>query len=201
VAESQRERLLAGMAHVVARDGYRAATITEIVKASSVSSRAFYECFESKEECFLASFDAVVAHLGDLLREAARTQADWPHRVIAALRAALDFFAAEPDLARLCLIEPITATPVIAARFREVVVGCIPLLALGRVERADAGALPESTEDSLLGGLVVLTSRSIFTDEAPLASILPDLVEFVLSPYLGSAEAKKLARKVAVHAS
>ena len=201
VVESQRERLLAGIAHAVAEHGYGAATINEIVAAASVSSRAFYENFASKEECFLAAFDAVVDHLRDLLATAVDAQADWPHRVIAALRTALDFFGAEPDLARLCLVEPITATPVIAARFRETVVSCIPCLEPGRAERSDADSMPESTEDSLLGGLIVLSSRSILAEAAPLPDLLPDLVEFVLSPYLGPAVARDLAREAASEAA
>ncbi|HEX7058819.1 MAG TPA: TetR/AcrR family transcriptional regulator [Solirubrobacterales bacterium] len=198
VAESQRERLLAGVAHAVAQNGYRATTITEIVKAASVSSAAFYENFDSKEDCFLAAFDAVVAHVKDLVADAIEPVPDWPHRVIAALRAALRFFAAEPDLARICLIEPITASPEIATHFRAVVVSCIPYLEPGRAERPEAAELPESTEDSLLGGLIVLAARSILAGEHDsLEQRLPDLVDFVLSPYLGSEAAKTLAREAA----
>jgi AcrR family transcriptional regulator len=201
VVESQRERLIAGIAHVVAERGYGAATINEIVASATVSSRAFYENFASKEECFLAAFDAVVDHMRDVLATAAATQEDWPHRVIAALRAALDFFEAEPDLARLCVVEPVTATPVIAAHFRETVVSCIPYLEPGRAERADSGQMPESTEDSLLGGLVILTSRSILAAAAPLPALLPDLVEFVFAPYLGPTVARGLAREAASEAN
>jgi AcrR family transcriptional regulator len=197
VAESQRERLLAGLAHVVSERGYGATTITEIVKAATVSTRAFYENFDSKEECFLAAFEAVLAHLEELIAEAVQPVPDWPHRVIAALRAALDFFAEEPDLARLCLVETVTATPPIAARFREAVIGAIPYLEPGRAERADDDAtLPDSTEDSLIGGLVIFASRSILAD-APLTALLPDLVDFVLSPYLGPETAKRFAREAA----
>jgi AcrR family transcriptional regulator len=193
VAESQRERLLAALAHVVAASGYKGATITEIVKAASVSSKAFYENFDSKEACFLAAFDAVLAHMKELAGDAVAPYVEWPRRVIAALRALLDFFESEPDLARLCLVEPVTATPAIAARFREEVIACIPYLKLGRAESAEAKSLPESTEDSLLGGLVVLTSRSILAGEGPLPELLADLVEFVLAPYLGPEKAKQLA--------
>jgi AcrR family transcriptional regulator len=197
VTDSQRERLLAALVHTVAARGYKAATITEIVKAASVSTKAFYENFDSKEECFLAAFDAVLAHLKELVGEALAPCPEWPRRLIAALRALLDFFEAEPDLARLCLVEPVTATPTIAARFREEVIACIPYLKLGRAESADAVSLPESTEDSLLGGLVVLTSRSILAGEDPLPELLPDLVEFVLAPYLGPGPAKELASEAA----
>jgi AcrR family transcriptional regulator len=202
VAESQRERLLAGLAHAVAEHGYRATTITEIVKAASVSSRAFYENFDSKEELFLAAFDAVIAHLEELIAAAVRPVPDWPGRVIVALRAALDFFAAEPDLARLCLIEPFTASPAIATRFRNVVVSCIPYLQPGRAERAEAAALPESTEDSILGGLIALTARSILAgDRDSLEELLPDLIDFALSPYLGPERAKELAREAGISIS
>ena len=196
IAESQRERLLAGVAHAVAERGYRATTITEIVRAASVSSAAFYKHFESKEQCFLAAFDAVVDHLRDLVAEAVEPVPDWPHKVIAALRALLRFFAAEPDLARLCLIEPITASPEIATHFRSVVISCIPHLQTGRAERPEAADLPESTEDSLLGGLLALTARSLLAgDPTALEQRLPDLVDFALSPYLGPEAAKELARE------
>jgi AcrR family transcriptional regulator len=197
VAESQRERLLAGLAHVVSERGYRATTITEIVKAATVSTRAFYENFDSKEDCFLAAFEAVLAHLKELIAEAVEPIDDWPHRVIGALRAGLCFFAEEPDLARLCLVETVTATPPIAARFREAVIGAIPYLEPGRAERPDDdAALPDSTEDSLIGGLVIFASRSILAGTS-LTDLLPDLVDFVLSPYVGPEAAKRLAREAA----
>lgn len=196
--ESQRERLLAGIAQAVAANGYRATTITQIVKAASVSSRAFYELFESKEECFLEAFDVVVAHLEDLVVEAVRGEPDWPRQVIAGLRAALRFFAAEPELARLCLVEPVTATPAIATRFRDVVIDKSRALKPGRDEREEAAELPDSTEDSLLGGLIALASRSILAGEAgSLEDLLPDLLDFVLSPYLGPGGARKLAAEAA----
>ena len=173
ILESQRERLLAAVAHEVAARGYRATTITEVVKLASVSTRDFYEHFEGKEQCFLAAFEAVRDHLEELLTAATADQPDWPHQVIAALRAALRFFAAEPDLARLCLVEPVSATPTIAIRFREVVLACAPALARGRAELADGHSLPQSTEDSLLGGIVSLATRSILAGETAEAAGAP----------------------------
>ncbi len=44
--------------------------------------------------------------------------------------------------------------------------------------------------------MVSLISRRIFADRTDeLESLLPDLVEFTLTPYLGSAEAAKVARQ------
>jgi AcrR family transcriptional regulator len=193
ILESQRERLLAAMAQEVAAQGYRATTITEVVKAASVSTRDFYEHFDGKEECFLAAFDAVRDHLADVIGAAVAEQPDWPMELIAALRTALEFFAAEADLARLCLLEPVSATPTIAIHFRETVLACVPGLARGRDEAADR-SLPPSTEDSLLGGMISLASRCILAGETEkLPTLLPDLVEFALTPYLGAERAAEMA--------
>jgi AcrR family transcriptional regulator len=184
------------MAHEVAARGYRATTLTEVVKFASVSTRDFYEIFESKEDCFLAAFDAVLDHLAELISAAAGAEPDWPHQVIAALRAALEFFAAEPDLARLCLLESVSATPTIAIRFREAVLECVPALARGRSELADPDSLLPETESSIIGGAVSLATRSIIAGEtAKLADLLSDLADFTLSPYLGAERAAELAAR------
>ena len=196
ILESQRERLLAAMAHEVAARGYRATTITEVVKFASVSTRDFYELFDGKEECFLAAFDAVRDHLRELISAAAATEPDWPDQVIAALRTGLDFFAAEPDLARLCLLESVSATPAIAIRFREAVLACVPALARGRSELADPDSLLPETESSIIGGAVSLATRSIIAGETEkLPDLLPDLADFTLSPYLGAERAAELAAR------
>ncbi len=196
IAESQRERLLAAITDVVVANGYRAATITEVSKLASVSTRDFYGLFEGKEECFIAAFDAVRDYLEGLLTVAIADDADWPHQVIAALRVALDFFTAEPALARLCLVDAISATPSIANHFCQAVLACGPALSRGRAELDDPDSLPPSTEESLIGGVLMLATRKIVTGETEqLRELLPDMVDFVLTPYLGPERAAELASR------
>jgi AcrR family transcriptional regulator len=197
VVLNQRERLIGGLAEAVAEHGYNAVTIAHVTKAAQVSRRAFYENFESKEECFLAAFEVVVGHAQKLVAEAVAPVDDWPHEVIAAFGTMLDFFSREADLARLCLVESQTAGPVIAERYREKIYGFIPLLERGRSERRSERPLPDSTESSLLGALATLASRSIMAGEAEnLSRLLPDFTEFALTPYLGAEEAHRLALEV-----
>lgn len=196
IAESQRERLLAAIAQEVAANGYRATTITEIVKLASVSTRDFYELFEGKEDCFLAAFDAVRDHLEALIREAAAGEEEWPDQVVATLRAALEFFAAEPELARLCLLESVSATPAIAIRFRDSVLACVPALARGRDGLDDPDTLLPETEAAIIGGIVTLATRSIVAGETKsLPDLLPDMVDFALRPYLGAEAAANFAHQ------
>ncbi|HEU4944621.1 MAG TPA: TetR family transcriptional regulator [Solirubrobacterales bacterium] len=200
VAHHQRERLIAGLAAAVAAKGYAAVTLTDITREAKVSRRVFYENFESKEECFLAAFDVVVAHLRELVAEAAAPFDSWPDRAIAVTRAVLVFFASEPDLARLIVVESRSAGPAVSARFNEAVAELKPLLTQGRAERPGEAErpLPGSTEDTVLGALVSLTFRKVAAGEAgQLGDLLPECAEFVLAPYLGPDEASRLANATA----
>jgi AcrR family transcriptional regulator len=197
VAHNQRERLIAGLATAVAEHGYNAVTITHITGEAKVSRRVFYANFEAKEECFLAAFEVVVDHIGELGAEAVAPIPDWPHRAIAATRAVLAFLAAEPDLARLCLVESQGAGPAVATRFRDAVHKAVPFLELGRRERPRGRELPDSTEESVLGALVSLLTRKVAAGGAEqLEYLLPDCVEFILSPYLGAEEATRLGGEI-----
>ena len=199
VAHHQRERLIAGLAAAVAEKGYAAVTLADIVRHAKVSRRVFYANFESKEQCFLAAFEVVLAHLRELVAEAVAPVEGWPQEAIAATRATLAFLAAEPDLARLCLVESRGAGPVVTARFAAAVGEMAPLLRQGRAERpAGERPLPDSTEDSTIGSLVSLAYRKVAAGDARrLEDLLPDCVGFILSPYLGPSEAARLAREAA----
>jgi AcrR family transcriptional regulator len=195
VEHNQRERLIAGLATAVAENGYRAVTITDVTKQARVSRRVFYENFAGKEECFLAAFEVVVGHTRELAAEAIAASEEWPQRAIAAARAVLAFFAAEPDLARLCLVESQAAGPAVSARFHEAVHEVVPYLEQGRALRSGERELPPTTEESTIGALAMLASRKVAAGEAEhLADLLPEFSEFILSPYLGAEEATHLAR-------
>jgi AcrR family transcriptional regulator len=198
VAHNQRERLIAGLATAVAEKGYRGVTITDITRQARVSRRVFYENFEGKEECFLAAFEVVVGHIRELAGEAVGASDDWPRRAIAAARTVLGFFAEEPDLARLCLVESQAAGPVVSARFHEAVHEVTPYLQQGRAERESERDLPPTTEESTIGALVMLASRKVAGGEAAqLEDLLPEFAEFILTPYLGAEDAARLARSQA----
>jgi AcrR family transcriptional regulator len=198
VAHHQRERLIAGLAEAVAEKGYAEVTLSDIVRHAKVSRRVFYANFESKEQCFLAAFVVVVEHVRELAAAAVEGVEGWPRQAIVATRAALAFLSAEPDLARLCLLESRAAGPAVTARFNEAADELTPLLRRGRAERPEGARLPASTEDSTIGSLVALVHRKVAAGEAAqLEDLLPDCAELILLPYLGPAEATRLARTAA----
>lgn len=198
VAHNQRERLIAGLAGAVAENGYAGTTIAHITSHAAVSRRTFYEHFNSKDECFTAAYDAVMAELRERVGTAFDEQEEWPEAVRAGIGAMLEFLASEPHLARLSMVESLVAGPVVVERYDTAIQSLVPYFQAGRDGRPPevlAGLSP-TTEEALVGGMVSLISRRIFADRTEeLVSLLPDLVEFTLTPYLGSAEAAKVARR------
>lgn len=195
VAHNQRERLIASFTAVVAESGYEDTTITAITEGAGVSSGTFYKYFATIEECYAAAFDAALARFGEGLAGAYGSEREWPLQVRAALAAWLEFLAADPDVARLLTAEPFVAGPVIAERYKEAIDRATPYLSAGRELRPpDAEPLPPTTERGLLGAINSLVSRQVKAGRAEsLSDLLPDLAQFALTPYLGAAEARRVA--------
>jgi AcrR family transcriptional regulator len=198
VTHNQRERLIAGLAEAIAEHGYAGTTIAHITSHAAVSRRTFYEHFGSKDECFVVAYDTVMVELREHVGEAFDQEDDWPHAVKAGIAAMLSFLAAEPNLARLCMVEALVAGPVVVERYDSAIQSFVPYFQSGRDGRSDEvlSRLSPTTEEALVGGMMSLISRRIIAGKtADLEALLPDLVEFTLTPYLGSAEAAKIARK------
>ena len=197
VSRNQYERLIAGLAEAVAENGYAGTTIAHITRHAAVSRRTFYEHFSSKDECFVAAYETVMMELRERVGEAFDQEEEWPLAIKAGIKAMLEFLAAEPHLARLSMVEALIAGPVVVERYDAAIQSLVPYFQAGREGRsADVLAgLSPTTEEALVGGMVSLISRRIFADRAEeLEALLPDLVEFTLTPYLGSAEAARVAR-------
>ncbi|HXF30173.1 MAG TPA: TetR/AcrR family transcriptional regulator [Solirubrobacterales bacterium] len=110
VAANQRARLEAAMIEAVARHGYAAVTLRELVGLAGVSKQTFYQHFESKQDCFLATFDAIVTEalkrVGGAYR--AQTKGDFRERLLAALHAFMDLVVQAPEAAALVGVESLT---------------------------------------------------------------------------------------------
>ncbi len=195
VTNNQRERIITALVDTVAERGYNATTVGDITKEAAVSRRTFYEHFADKEACFLAAYELITEHIRSSMRSAAEAFAEWPQKVRAALATLLRFLSAEPELARLCIIEPIAAGGEVAARHQASMLSFAEILKSGRPQRSDERPLPEATEEALVGGIVTLIVREISAGRtAELPELLPDLVKLTLAPYLGGEDAERLAQ-------
>jgi AcrR family transcriptional regulator len=111
VAHSQRARIFRAMAETMARKGYAATSVAEVLRAARVSRETFYEQFDSKEDCFMSALEAAVDVVLGAAFAAPPREGTPLERFDRGLRAYLDALAAEPALARMFLIEVYAAGP------------------------------------------------------------------------------------------
>lgn len=194
VEHNQRERLIASFISVVGEVGYSGATITAVTEGAGVASRTFYKYFETIDDVCLAAFQKGIEDLRPLIVGAYRSAGDWPQRVRAVLAAILADFAEYPELARLLTAEPFVAGPEIARLHKAAIEGLVPFLREGRAVREGGGPLPETAERGILGAVNSMVGRQVTAGrEEQLETLLPDLTQFVLTPYLGADEARRVA--------
>jgi AcrR family transcriptional regulator len=192
VAENQRERLLNGVVEAVAEHGYEATTIARITETAKISRRTFYEYFSGKEDCFLAAYAMIAAHIREAVLRAPGAAEPWPERIRPRLAALLDVLSRDPAVARCYLVEPLAAGGEIADRYRD----AMQLLAETlRPEPEPPGHDIEVRDQALIGGVATLIVRRLNAGAADrLPDLLSDLTELVLAPYVGRQEAQRLAR-------
>ena len=187
VASHKRRRMMDAIAELSAERGYEATKIADIVRRAAVARKTLYDNFDGKEDLVLAAIGAAVAEVQERVEEACTTaEGVWQNRVEAGLSAFLGFLAEQPALARMCMVEAPSTTPASAARYDDALRGFVELLE--RSTPAETG-LPDTIEETLVGGVAWILNQQIRRGEAAEAEeLLPELSEFVLSPYHGVAE-------------
>ena len=108
--EANRHRALAAMADAVGEQGYPETTVRDVLERARMSRRTFYQLFDNREDCFLATYDharseALAAWLGD----GNRPGEPCPRPFASLLTDILHYLATKPDFARVLIVEPAAA--------------------------------------------------------------------------------------------
>ncbi len=106
---SQRERIVRAAARVVVERGYDKLSIPTISAAAGTSHQTFYEHFSGKGDAFLAAFEMLGEECLRWTAAAFQAADSRPEAVGAALRAMLEYVAANELFARLAFFELPTA--------------------------------------------------------------------------------------------
>lgn len=195
VARNQRDRLISALILTLAEVGYKKTTVSVIGRRASVSKSDFYKHFDSKDDCFLAAYDFAVDRIrGTVVEACAAAEAEeWPLRVRAAVIALLSLLAAEPALTSIVFAEGLRAGRGIYDRYQAAVESFVPLFRQGAPAAPGGGEVPPATDEAVVGGIASLLSRRVIADEAPnLVGLVPDVLEFALTPHLGTEGARRI---------
>ncbi len=194
VVRHQRSRIIEGLAREVVEKGYREVTVAGIVKRAGVARNTFYENFASKEECFLAASDYAGQQAMQRVVEAVRqSPPDWPTQVRDGIGAFLSYAASESALARVFIVESLSAGPRASENYERTVRVVVSLFRHGRPVSPHGDELPETLEETIVGGIFWIVYQRIVSGNAEdLGDLLPELVAFALAPYVGVDAAKRI---------
>ncbi len=174
------------LAELTAEQGYEATKISDIVRRAGVARKTLYDNFEGKEEVFLAAFDSARDEVLRRVEEGgADADGDWQEQIEGGLAAFLGFVAEQPTLARMCMIEALSATPTTTKRYEDALETFVELT---RRTLPQDGRLPDTIAETVVGGVAWIVYQQIRRGEAARAEdLLPELTEFMTAPYLASA--------------
>ena len=195
VSQNQRERLIAGSIAAVAERGFRDTTVTEISAAAGVSRRTFYSYFQTKEECFLATFDLLEEHLFAAISAAPASRQSWIQQVRARIAALLALLEENPDLVRFAVVAPPAAGGPVTERNRGLLERLVGALATGAPEGRGYSTPTEVELEATAGALAAVLAGKVSEGGERLAGASPQLVELVLAPFVGRRRAAAAAEK------
>ncbi|HEV7494893.1 TetR family transcriptional regulator [Baekduia sp.] len=183
VEASQRQRLIAAMAHVAAEQGRRAASVELVCERAGMSRRTFYDHFTDGEQCFVSAVGQAFDQLFAAINTAVGAEPqDWEDRActtVAALIATLD---RDRTLARLCVVEPHSGSAV-ALSIRHAAVHRLALVLAAGATVGDEG-LRDAAARGAVGAILELATDPILAGESLQPIVAPALYT-ALAPFTG----------------
>jgi AcrR family transcriptional regulator len=192
--DDERARLVSAFARAVADHGYRELRIEDVSRGARLPQARFEAHFGSKEEGLIAAQDVFLDRLWLEVRAACESSVEWPAKVRAALHCVIDSLVEASALARVLTVEATGASLAAAERHYATLERFASLLRDGREHYPRAAPLPALAERMLIGGLdSIFRERLLAEEPTALRPLEPALAQLLLAPYLGEAEARRVA--------
>ncbi|HEX6206250.1 MAG TPA: TetR/AcrR family transcriptional regulator [Solirubrobacterales bacterium] len=177
--KNQRERLFAAMVAAVARKGYEATTVADLVELSGVSRSAFYKHFEDKQACFIAAVEAMVE---PTLRKLGTDESAPPgiERARGAFATLIETIVDQPAAAKMCVVEIYAAGEAGAALVDRTVESATDLAAALLEQVPERQGMPRELVRSIVGGIQKVIHKRLYRgQEKELLELVPQLWDWI----------------------
>ena len=180
VARNQRTRLYGAMIESIAQRGYQATTVAHVIALAGVSRRAFYELFSNKEQCFLSTYDIVVARSRKRVIDAWVAERGWANRLHGACKALLDDAADSPNGPRLVLVDSLGVGPNARERMQLASFTFERLISSAFQSAPDGVGFPRLTARGIVGGVrQVAFTRMLEHRERELYALTDEVLDWI----------------------
>lgn len=180
VARNQRARIYGAMIESVSQSGYHGTTVAQVIGLAGVSRRAFYEQFPNKEQCFLATYDIVVARSRKRVIDAWQGERGWANRLHASCKALLDEVAESPKGPHLVLVDALGIGPQARERMQIAGFAFERMLAWALQAAPDEIRVQPIATRAIVGGVRQLVFvRLLEGREAELAGLTDEVLDWM----------------------
>lgn len=181
VAAHQLTRIQGAMVQIVAERGYAAVKLRDLVEVAGVSTRAFYEHFESKEDCLLQTYDMVMQRSTRRTIAAQAEEPHWRRRLGRIFDEFIRGLESRPHAVRFALIGVPGAGPA-ALEWARRAEGSFEAMLGESLARAPGGvSVPPLVVEGIVAGVAhVVRARLAAAEEADLLGLRDELIEWVL---------------------
>jgi AcrR family transcriptional regulator len=196
-AEFQRARIIAATIAVASEHDIAGVTVSRVITKGHLSRRTFYELFDDCADCLCAAYEQILDSAASHAIPAYEAESRWVERVRAGLRAALEFFDEQPQLARLCFLQaPAAGERTLTSRAR-LISSLAEVLNEDYAAERPSRVLPELASKAVVGGVLeILHARLLADRRIELAALSGQLMAVIVLPFLGPAAARReLARR------
>lgn len=177
IAANQIERLQKAMIYAISNRGYNNTTVADVTTLAGVARRTFYEHFANKQECFLATYDAILQRIMIVVAEAYGVPDDWESKIQAAFLAFVKEITSNPDAAQLILIHSASAGEVSIKRHNDAIGAFEALIADSFTKDPAYRDISAVTLKAILGGVrQVIYGRLRQGRAIELPELVPDLL-------------------------
>jgi AcrR family transcriptional regulator len=187
LSPSDRLRVLAATTETFIAEGYAATTAQHL--QAQIEPPVFDALFEGKEDCFLQTYDYLIAEARTAIAASVPTQDRWPKRLAAALSALLDLIDTHNASAQLVLVLAPSASPAAVMHHMKTIGRLTPFMEEGRALAEADAMIPHLVDSAYPGGVAFTLGRHLLHGEGrPAAEVHTELLRFLLLPYLGDRE-------------
>jgi AcrR family transcriptional regulator len=182
VTAHQLARIYDATIDIVAERGYRALKVRDVVSGAEVSTRAFYELFGSKEDCFLQTYDRISRRAARRLIAAQAGETDWRRRPQLIFEEFVRELESNPEGARVALIEAYAADQVCRERAWKAERTFEGMLAEALARTPGGVVVPPLIVEGIMGGTASVARGRLSAGKVnELRDAGGDLVEWALS--------------------
>jgi AcrR family transcriptional regulator len=188
------ERLTDAVTRIASEGGYPSVDIEQITSSAGLSVDAFHEHFSNKDQCLLGAYDRFLGDMLEHIEEACEEATDWPEKVKITIEAGFDYVVELEAVARLFVIEAMNTGAAGVERRCASIDSAALRLKHGRLLYSRSADYPDAMERTLVAGVVMIALTHLLSEDAgSLPGLVPETVEMVLTPYVGSRSARSIA--------